>query len=233
VLAAFWFDDGSQKTATTLFKAGIIDALCASGSVADSSEHDGAAGAGAAVGPAPSSAPGKLSVAALANAQSSDAIPLQRLQDQFFGGYTALGWAIKLNRPKVLQFFLRRGYKVTTPVDAAGNPAMHLVAICGTAEMVDMLLLDKTILFEQPNRAGWTAAMLAAKHRNFGIAKRLFDLRADARRSLDGAYAAWVLAFVRRKEENEVNTQTGRYGDDDVLYFDISPDPFYITWYTL
>jgi ankyrin repeat protein len=218
VVAAFWFDDGSAKTITALFKAGLIDALIGAGSLGES-EQDSAV------------ALSKLSMSALANAATTENFPLHRLQDQYFSDLTVLGWAIQLGRPKVLQYLLKRGYKPTLPVDAEGNPAMHFVAMHGTAEMAEMILADKNLRLEQSNRAGWTAGMVAVRQKNFGVAKRLFDARADCRRSLDGAYAAWVLAFVRRREKHEVNTQTGRYGDDDILYFDISPDPFYVTWY--
>lgn len=206
MLAAIWFDDGSSKMLTALFRAGLVDVITAS-------DDEDSPGAGR-----PSSSAGDN---------------LFKLQDQVFCGLTVLGWVIRLAKPKALQYFMRRGYKVTVPVDVEGNSALHFVAMHGTAEMVEIILVEKSIRLEQPNPAGFTAAMLAVKHKNFFAAKKLFEFRADCRRSLAGGYAAWVLAFVRRREKNEMNLQTGRYGDDDNKYFDTSPDPFYITWYNL
>lgn len=203
MLAAIWFDDGSSKVLAALFKAGLIDLL-----TSDDAESP-------------------------IRPSSSAGDNLFKLQDQMFCGLTVLGWIIKLGKPKALQYFMRRGYKVTVPVDAAGNPALHFVAMHGSAEMVETILIDKSIRLELVNPSEYTAGMLAVKHKNFFVAKKLFESRADCRRSLAGGYAAWVLAFVRRREKNEVNLQTGRYGDDDSKYFDISPDPFYITWYSL
>ena len=98
--------------------------------------------------------------------------------------------------------------------------------------MVDIVLADKSILLEAQNPDGFTAGMLAAQSGNQVVAQRLFHFKASPRRCLDGCYAAWVLAAVRKAECNERNLQTGRYGDDDETYFDIAPDPFYITWYS-
>ena len=59
------------------------------------------------------------------------------------------------------------------------------------------------------------------------VAKRLTALHASARRGLEGMYAAWLLVFARRQEINQINTQTGRIGEDDASYF---PAPN-IGWY--
>lgn len=89
------------------------------------------------------------------------------------------------------------------------------------------------IRLEQPDRRGFTAAMYAVQRGHVAMAKRLFEFRASPRKALEGQYAAWALAFVRRYERREVNTQTGRVGDDDDRYFPVAPDPFYATWYHL
>ena len=212
-----------------LFKAGLIDVMTSS----DDAQHiqldfENAVNSANSNGHSPT----RQSMAALAMGSTPDTMPLHRLQERYFNDLSVIGWSIRLSKAKSLQFFLRRGFKVTSPVDASGNPALHFVAMHGTAEMVDMVLSDRTIKLEQLNRDGWTAGMLAAKYKNFPVMKKLYEARVDCRRSLDGSYSGWVLAFVRRREKNEINTQTGRYGDDDVKYFDISPDPFYTTWYT-
>lgn len=213
MLAAAWFDDGAAKTITALLKAGVID-LLASDDDADNADSESK----------PRAPPTTPPVAA-------DGYPLHRLQDRFFCGLTLLAWTVRLDKPKVMAFFTRRGYKVAAVVDGLGNPALHFVAMHGTVEMAELVLADRSIRLEATNSEGYTAGMLAAKHKNFHVAKKLFEAKVDCRRSLEGSYAAWVLAFVRKREKYEMNLQTGRYGDDDVKYFDISPDPFYVTWY--
>jgi hypothetical protein len=210
-----WFDDGAAKAITALLKAGIIDLL-----VVGNSDDDASASVDTAK-TRPTTPP-----------PSTDSFPVHLLQGLFFSRLTLLAWTVQLAKPKALAFFTRRGYKVTAVVDRQGNPALHYVAMHGTVEMAEIVLADKSLRLEQTNSNGFTAGMLATRHGNFHVAKKLFEAKVDCRRSLDGAYAGWVLAFVRRREKNEVNLQTGRYGDDDIKYFDIAPDPFYVTWYS-
>lgn len=214
VLAAVWFDDGAAKTITALLKAGVIDHLASDDNNSDDADSD----------TRPLAPPTSSPLAA-------DGYPLHRLQDRFFSGLTLLAWTVQLSKAKVMAFFTRRGYKVGAAVDRLGNPALHYVAMHGTVEMAELVLADKNLRLEATNAAGYTAGMLAAKHKNFHVAKKLFEAKVDCRRSLEGSYAGWVLAFVRKREQFEMNLQTGRYGDDDVKYFNISPDPFYVTWY--
>ena len=215
VLAAVWFDDGASKALNALLKAGIIDLLASDDISDDPDELNGKPRAPLVAPPV------------------SDGYPVHRLQDRFFAGLTLLAWTVQLGKPKALAFFARRGYKVTVPVDMHGNLALHYVAMYGTAEMAELVLAEKAMRLEQTNNAGYTAGMLVAKYGNCRVAKKLFECKVDCRRSLEGCYAGWVLAFVRRRERNERNLQTGRYGEDDVNYFSIAPDPFYVTWYAV
>jgi hypothetical protein len=234
-----WFDDGSSKALNAFLKSGIVEALCSPGGGADNADSEsvqsmgsGKGGALGATGGGGTSGAGGGNPYAAAGAAELYSIP--RLQEEYFGRLNVLGWSIRLTKPKVLSYFARRGVRSAGYVDKEGNAALHLVASSGgSVEMVETILIDRTVLLEQLNREGLTAGMLAAKHKNFAVAKALFKTyRADCRRALDVSYAAWVLAFVRRREKLEMNLQTGRYGDDDVLYFNIAPDPFYVVWYS-
>ena len=162
---------------------------------------------------------------------SKDAVSMWKLQRVYCSGLTAAGWAIRLHRPHVLKFAVRKPYDLTTPVDIYGNPALHLIAMYGTAEMVDIVLSDKATRIELCNVEGLTAGMVAARYKNLEVLRNLFHRGADARRWLGAGCAAWVLAFVRRKERFEKNLQTGRCGDDDDRYFGLGADPFYSMWY--
>lgn len=178
-----------------------------------------------------------VSGANAANASSialtMETLQLAKMQDVFFLDMSVAAWALALHHAKALQFLLKRGLNTGLSVDSDGHPALHFVALHGTVELVDILVADKKLRLEQRDRQQCTAAMLAVRADNFSVAKRLFELRASPRKALEGRYAAWVLAFVRRYERNEINTQTGRTGDDDSKYFPVDPDPFYSTWYSL
>ena len=142
------------------------------------------------------------------------------------------GWFIKVNHLKGLQLFLHKGYDPLTPIDSDGNTCIHCIASFGTVEILDILLSDKRVKLEYQNYKNETAGMIAAKIGNFKVARQLFKVRASPRRSLDGKYSAWVLAFARKYEKNEKNLQTNiTGGDDDEKYFIVAPDPLYSTWY--
>ena len=228
VLSAIWFDDGSAKVITALLKAGIIDIL----TLESNNDND--------------------SVSTVTN--TTDSFPLHRLQEYYWHSLTVIGWIIQLYKPKVLQYFIRRGYKIAIPVDTIGNPALHYAILSypytttsnttnssnnnssdssNIMEIIDILLNDKTLKLEQTNHNQHTAAMVATKSHNFIILKRLYEAKMDLRCCLNVYYSSWILSLIRKKEKNEINTQTGRYGEDDKLYFNISPDPFYTIWYNL
>eukprot|EP00981_Chlorochromonas_danica_P010582 scaffold3290_cov165-Ochromonas_danica.AAC.25 len=165
------------------------------------------------------------------SASAADTYQIVRLNDVLFLDLNAVAWIIRMHNIKALTHFLKKGYDPTLPVDITGNSSLHCIAAYGVVEMVDLVVNDKRIRYEQTNPIGETAAMIAVKAGNFFVARRLFELRVSARDSLRGKYSAWALAFARKYEKKERNTQTGRYGDDDERYFNTSPDPFYITWY--
>lgn len=179
----------------------------------------------------------RISLTPMLNARAQSIMALDnyqvsRVQDVFFLDLNAVGWMIHMHCLKPFQHFVKRGYDVTAAVDARGNPCLHCIAAHGVVDMVDIAVQDKKVRYEQVNPSGYTAGMVAAKMGNFKVAKRLFELRASPRKSLEGLYASWVLAFARKFERNEKNLQCGRYGDDDEQYFSTSPDPFYATWYS-
>jgi len=208
VISAIWFDDGSLKTLSSLLKEGLLDVLLVDEDIE-------------------SNVSGSFTDATMDKETAS----LSKLQRAYFMNLSAAGWAIRLNRPQVLKFVVRKPYDLSVPVDIYGNPALHLVAMYGTSEMVDIVLSDKATRIEQCNMQGLTAGMVAARCKNLPVIRNLFHRGADARRWLGVGCAAWVLTFVRRKECFEKNLQTGRCGDDDDRYFGLEADPFYSMWY--
>lgn len=206
VISAIWFDDGSLKTIGILLKEGLLDVLLVD-------EEDVESGSSA-------------------DGVGKDTAPLSKLQQAYFMNLTTAGWAIRLNRPQVLKIAVSKPYDPAVSVDVYGNPALHLVAMYGTSEMVDIILSsDKATRIELCNMQGLTAGMVAARCKNLPVIRNLFHRGADARRWLGVGCSAWVLAFVRRKERCEKNLQTGRCGDDDDCYFSLGAEPFYSMWW--
>lgn len=252
MISSLRFDDGTLKMLMTLLRGGIIDVLTKnpeqeedSGSVAGSLTATTAAAAGDDTKTvASSAAPGKLAkvgsmhmdqLLGRSNSQmgSMDTFQISKLQDVFFLDMNIAGWIVSLKHIKALQLLIRKGFDPTLPVESnEGNNCLHYIARYGVPEMVDIVMTDKRTRLEAQNTRGQTAGMIAAKYGNIKLAKRLFEFKASPRKSLEGKYAGWVLAHVRRREKFEINTQTGRFGEDDERYSDISPDPFYITWYS-
>lgn len=238
MIAAIRFDDGTMKTLMKLLKVGIFEIIAPSDDLLPSNPSIASAtslsvmsvGSGDEV--ASDGRKGRQSIIGNLKAPSMDVPIPVKLGDQMFQDINLLGWAIRLHNVKVVQHIIKKGYNVTQPVDFRGNPCLHYIAMYGIPEMIDMLMIDKRLRWEQENRRGMTAGMLAAKSGNIKVAKKLFANKASARKSLEGKYAGWVLAFARRAEKYEINTQTGRYGNDDELYFNISPDPMYTMWYS-
>jgi hypothetical protein len=143
-------------------------------------------------------------------------------------------------------------------------PLLHYLSIYGNAEMIDAifsvihsvnnqfdsssseiphpppgLAIEKKKIFlryEYHNKQNETPSMLASKHSNFSMIKKYYQLKVNLRKALDGRYAGWVLAFVERLENQEILTQTGRYGKDDELYFNLQNNkyckqfPIYTIW---
>jgi hypothetical protein len=232
VLSSIRYDDGSLRLMQHLLRCGILDVIAPEQEIDDHSTST----ATTSIGEKPPKSPeGRKTRASILNPRASfvvvDNYQIPRLHDIFFLDLTIAAWTIKLHNTKVLAHLVKKGYDVTLSVDNIGNSCLHYIAAYGTPDMIDVVIADKRIRYEQQNPDGFTAGMLAAKNGNIKVAKRLFELRVDARKSLEGKYAAWVLAFVRKYEKNQRNLQTGRYGDDDENYFNTSPDPFYCTWY--
>jgi hypothetical protein len=246
-LSSIRFDDGGLKVFMTLLRGGVIELLTQDTPLSRPLTSTGDRGeslctpAAGDVGddlrtvssPSPTTSSKHIVKPKSAAERGAENYQVSRLQDVFFLDLTVAGWAVRLGSAKALQILVRKGHDTTLPVDSLrGDACLHCVARYGSPDMVDTVLTDRRARLEQNNAAGETAGMIAARMGHLALAKRLFEFRASPRRSLDGRYAAWVLAHVRRKERTEMNLQTGRFGDDDVTYHDIAPDPFYTTWYT-
>ncbi len=236
VIAAIRFDDGTMKTLLYLFKVGMFDVIAPSDDLIPSQPtavSTTSINSSSATEEFTETRKNRQSIIGnITKSASVDIVIPPKMSEQMFQDINLLGWSIRLHNVKVVQYIVKKGYNVTQPVDFRGNPCLHYVAMYGTPEMVDVLITDKRLRWEQENRRGFTAGMLAAKSGNIRVARKLFANKASARRSLDGKYAGWVLAFVRRAEKFEICTQTGRYGNDDELYFSTAPDPFFITWFS-
>jgi ankyrin repeat protein len=150
------------------------------------------------------------------------------------GGHPLLHWVVLHGTPEMVDILLadnsyasNAGSETTAGgggIPSSSNSAASAAAVAGKRAFIRL---------EQADRQGFTAAMRAVQTGNWVMFKKLLDYRASPRKALQAKYAAWVLAFVRRFERREINTQTGRVGDDDDQYFSVSPDPFYSTWYHL
>lgn len=205
VLSSIKYDDGTCRALKSLFGGNVVDKLVSlSGSVP----------------------PGASSVQALGKV--------------FFRGTSLLGWMIKFNHLSAIKELVKLGGAIDGPIDTEGNSALHLAVRYGSEKMVEYIvdLLNqqpsRLLRFEMLNIYGRTAAMegmLAGDLSDFHAVKKLIKLGADPRRALRGKYYAWVLALARKKESREVNTQTGRIGDDDERYFPVKLDPNFVFWF--
>ena len=101
-----------------------------------------------------------------------------------------------------------------------GTPAL-VYALLDTTEAATS---SEVMLLEAENKNGHTAAMLGAKSGTFENTKAIIQFGASSRRALGGKYWAWILAVTLQRERREINTQTGLYGNDDVLYFPVHPN---------
>ena len=154
------------------------------------------------------------------------------LEGIHFLGLSIMGWAIKAENVPVITYLLRMGLHPGTHVDSSGNNALHLASMLGNLKVVDTVLNahDEVLCLDQVNARGQTAAMIAANAGNVVITRKLIRCGSSAREALAGKYWGWLLAIVRQKEQNQIDTQTGIYGDDDVKYFSLHPDPTYLMW---
>jgi predicted RNA-binding protein associated with RNAse of E/G family len=234
VIASVRFDDGNLKVFQHLLRLGILDMIAPSeGDSAEESSLETNSPPKTRRVTRQTSVVGTISMLArsASNIGSVEVQIPEKLGEIYFLDVNIVGWAIRLQNLKALQYFMKKNFNITASIDARGNPCLHYIAMYGSPDMVDVLIGDKRLRWELENARGETAGMLAAKHGNQKVAKKLFACKASARRSLDGKYAAWVLAFARKSERFEKNLQTGRVGNDDELYFDVSPDPYYVMWY--
>lgn len=213
ILSSIRFDDGSSKVMLTLIENGAVDVL--------SNNNNNNSNKSLTTAEKPSSA-AVISEATIAS-----------LQTIFYNGFTIAGWAIRLQNVTALQQLMRRGYNVTVRIDNTkeGNTCLHLAAqFDGNSHLIDILLAKSEVKVECVNALGFTAAMICAKLGNIQVFRRLFKHGANARVGLEGSYTAWMLAFALRKEKNEKVLLTGRFGEDDNLYFNIHPHPAYSIW---
>ena len=148
-----------------------------------------------------------------------------------FLGTSLSGWIVIMRKSMLLQYILRKGYKMSGIVDDDGNTMLHLAARYGNLGTMDLIAGNAKILFEWENSAGMTAAELGAKNGDSAAVRKLIKYGADPRRALGGCYRAWILALAWQREKNEMNLQTGRIGDDDERYLSCQPDPDYVFWY--
>ena len=93
---------------------------------------------------------------------------------------------------------MKQGLIIHLPTDVYGNTVLHLAAQFNIPEVIDTIMLDNTIQVDQENYAGWTPAMLCAKHGSIQTLYKLLSHGADGQRALDGKYAGWVLTAIRQ-----------------------------------
>jgi len=154
------------------------------------------------------------------------------LQVSFYEGLNIMGWCIRFHHLKCMQWLMKKGYDVTASIENVSyQPSLQYIVLHGLVDMVDVVKGDKRLRWEMVNDGGMTGAMIAAKEHKLAMAKKLFLNKADPRKALQARYASWVLAWARKVERNEVNTETGRTGEDDAKYFPITSDPYYSVWY--
>ena len=151
---------------------------------------------------------------------------VKALQDLYFLGVNIVGWIVRFRHMEALDLFLQRGYDITASVDNVGNPLLHYIAQNGDVSMLNKVLhYNPGARIELFSASMQTPAMMSVQAHNFGVFRRLYDLGIAPRLALDVRYAAWVLAFVKRKEKQEKNTNTRRVEFDDVRY-DVSAYEF-------
>jgi hypothetical protein len=146
---------------------------------------------------------------------------VSELTKHLFLGMNLMGWMIRFQHLRGMELMVRRGYDLVAPIDSAGNAYLHTVARYGDEDMIRLAFVkQRHILLEATNLLGETALAVAARAQNLHIFRFLADeQKADTRAALAVRYAAWVLAFVVRKERVQQNTQTGYWHSDDAKFF--------------
>ena len=173
---------------------------------------------------------GILSTLCSAENQSNSELKLLDLQNKYFRGLNIVGWAIKSKNVNALSYIYKNGLRTCDPVDQHGNNSLHSVLSHGSKDQLNVVLKSGPIIFEERNKSNQTAAMAGVRSGNIKNVIVLLKAGANARTALSEKYAAWVLVFARRKEIFEKNTQTGRYGDDEMRWHPMFPDPDYLFW---
>eukprot|EP00599_Poterioochromonas_sp_BG-1_P002068 CAMPEP_0173140738 /NCGR_PEP_ID=MMETSP1105-20130129/5076_1 /TAXON_ID=2985 /ORGANISM="Ochromonas sp., Strain BG-1" /LENGTH=1112 /DNA_ID=CAMNT_0014053805 /DNA_START=1082 /DNA_END=4420 /DNA_ORIENTATION=+ len=146
---------------------------------------------------------------------------------------------------EIMDALLSTIHTINASVDSvtSGNSSANVANIdsdlmqLSTAERDSHMIKRIFIRYESYNRKHETPFMLASKHQNFSIIKKFYQLKVNLRNALHGRWNGWVYAFVKRLEQREKLTQTGRYGRDDELYFnpqqikEIKDFPEWAFWY--
>jgi ankyrin repeat protein len=133
---------------------------------------------------------------------------VQKLQYAMFGGTTVLGWAVKLNNPHALSVLEREGLSLSAPVDVKGNTLLHVIAESQPTDnilkrMIDVILESNPSLVHATNKDGITPGMLCAKYGSNEVFKILYGYGCNPRISLKGKYCAWIVAYVKKYEQDE------------------------------
>jgi ankyrin repeat protein len=197
LLSSIRYDDGTGKAFVALLEAGLADRLA-----------------------------GQSDASALRTEMTRHTVA-QLSTGVYFGGLSVAGWCIRLGNAPLLQRLYKKGLDPSHAADVRGDSCLHVIARFGTPSMVDLTLSNESVVVEGVNAFGRTALMEAAKASNFSAAKRLVGCQASARRGLGGKYWGWLLALAHKQERVQINSQTGRIGDDDTTYFP-APEP---SWY--
>ena len=154
-----------------------------------------------------------------------------KLTNILYHGYTLPAWALVLSN---IGLFKKLSDKqLNSPLDAAGNRALHIAASCSSVDTVSYILSDKSVMVEAVNSAGNTPLMEGMKTGLFASLRFVAKRVADPRRGLERRYDAWLLALCRSRERRQKNLQTGQIQLDDEKILPMAPDPDYLFWYNV
>ena len=96
-------------------------------------------------------------------------------------------FAAEGGRLRALRSILKQHAAAATAVDLRGFQPMHLAAMAGHREAIQMLL-EHGASVKQPEAAGFTSLHFAAKGGHRATVQRLLELRAEVTRSRDGTW---------------------------------------------